>query len=179
MNCLSVGSFHRVQSFRNRLLQCRSPMGSQVLPANLLQRGLLSPRGHRSCQEPAPGRAFHGVTDSFRPIHLLWSVVLHGLQVDICSTMDLHGLQGYNLPHHGLHHGLQGNLCFGTWITSSSSFFTDLGVCRVVSLTCSYSSLPLQMPLHVLFLLLNYVITETPPPSPMGLALASSGSILE
>ncbi|KAK4810711.1 hypothetical protein QYF61_007685 [Mycteria americana] len=41
--------------------------------------------------------------------------------------MDLHGLQGDNLHHHGLHHRLQGNLCSGTWITSSPSFFTDLG----------------------------------------------------
>jgi len=32
----------------------------------------------------------------------------HGLQVDIWSTVDLHGLQGDNLPHHGLQHELQG-----------------------------------------------------------------------
>jgi len=37
-------------------------------------------------------------------IHLLWCGVFHGLQVDICSTVDLHGLQGESLPHHGLHH---------------------------------------------------------------------------
>ncbi|KAK4826015.1 hypothetical protein QYF61_003788, partial [Mycteria americana] len=65
MNCSSVGPFHGVQSFRNRLLQRGSPTGSQVLPANLLQRGLLSPQVHRSCQEPAPARASHGVTASF------------------------------------------------------------------------------------------------------------------
>ena len=41
-NCSSVGPFHRVQPFRNRLLQCGSSMGSRVLPANLLQHGLLS-----------------------------------------------------------------------------------------------------------------------------------------
>jgi len=66
MNCPSVGPFHGVQSFRNRLLQRGSPMGSQALPANLLQRGLPSPRGHRSWQKPAPVRAAHGVTASFR-----------------------------------------------------------------------------------------------------------------
>ena len=71
-------------------------------------------------------------------IHLLRCGVLHGLQVDICSTMDLHGLQGHNLPHHGIYHGLQGKLCFGAWSISSPSFFTDLGVCRVVSLTSSH-----------------------------------------
>ncbi|KAK4806787.1 hypothetical protein QYF61_005583 [Mycteria americana] len=46
--------------------------------------------------------------------------------MDICSTVDLHGLQRDNLPHHGLYHRLQGNLCFGAWSTSSPSFFTDL-----------------------------------------------------
>ncbi|KAK4828316.1 hypothetical protein QYF61_025328 [Mycteria americana] len=73
MNCSSVGPFHGVQSFRNRLLQHRSPTGSQVLPANLLQHGLLSPWVHRSCQEPAPAQASHGVTASFRhPSALVW-----------------------------------------------------------------------------------------------------------
>jgi len=42
-----------LQSFRNRLLQRGSPMGSQVLPENLLWQGLLSPLVHRSWQEPA------------------------------------------------------------------------------------------------------------------------------
>lgn len=45
-----VAPFHEVQSFKKRLLQCGSPMGSQVL-ANLLQSGLIFPWGHRSCQE--------------------------------------------------------------------------------------------------------------------------------
>ena len=62
---LQHGSLPRVQSFRNRLLQHGSPVGSQALPANLLQRGLLSPWVRRSCQEPAPARASHGVTASF------------------------------------------------------------------------------------------------------------------
>ena len=44
MNSSSMGPFDRVQSFRNRLLQCGSPRGSQVLPTNLLQHGLLSPQ---------------------------------------------------------------------------------------------------------------------------------------
>jgi len=64
-NCPSVGSSHGVQSFRNRLLQCGSPTGSQALPATLLLCGLLSPQVNRSCQEPAPARAPHGVTASF------------------------------------------------------------------------------------------------------------------
>ena len=55
----------------------------------------------------------------------------------------LPGLQGDSLPHHGLPHGLQGNLCSGAWSISSPSFCTDLGVCRAVSFTCSHSSLRL------------------------------------
>jgi len=72
-NCSSVGPFHGVQSFRNRLLQCGLPMGSQVLPANLLQHGLLFPWGYMSCQKPAPARACHWVTASFgHPPALVW-----------------------------------------------------------------------------------------------------------
>ena len=141
MNCSSVGPFHRVQSFRNRLLQCGSPTGSQVLPANLLQCGLLSL--HRATG-PARSLLQHWLPMGSQPplgIHLLWRGVLHRLQVDICSTVNLHGLQGDSLPHHGLPHGLQGNLCSGAWSTSSPSFFPDLGVCRVVPLTYSHSSL--------------------------------------
>ena len=112
-------------------------------------------------------------------IHLLRCGVFHGLQVDIYSTMDLHGLQGDSLPHHGLpHHGLQGTLCSGAWSISSPSFFTDLGACRVGSRTYSHSSLWLQ--LHsFLFPLLKYVIPEVLPLSLMGSALASSRSSLE
>jgi len=40
-----MGPFHGVQSFMNRLLQHGSPTGSQVLPANLVQRGRLSLHG--------------------------------------------------------------------------------------------------------------------------------------
>ncbi|XP_030313874.1 uncharacterized protein LOC115598956 [Calypte anna] len=57
--------FHRVQSFRSRLLQHRIPMGSKVLQSNLLQHGLLSPWLHRSCQKPARAQASHRATTSF------------------------------------------------------------------------------------------------------------------
>ena len=65
--------------------------------------------------------------------------------VDSYSAMVLHGLQGDNVQHHGLHHRLQGILRSGTWSTSSPSFFTDLGVCRVVPLTSYHSALLLQL----------------------------------
>jgi len=172
-------SFHGVQSFRNRLLQHGSPTGSQALPANLLRCGVLSPRVHRFLQEPAPVQALHGVTASFRhPRAPAWCP-FHGRWVDICSTMDLHGLQGDNLPHHGLHRELQEKtLCSCTWSTCCSCFFNDLGACRIVSLTSSHSS---QCRFTAVFflLLLKYVTPERLPPSLMGLALGSSRSILE
>jgi len=128
------GSFPRAAVLQEQAAPLWVPTGSQALPANLLRHGLLSPRVHRSWQEPAPAWAPHGVTASFRhPPAPVWGH-FHGLQVDICSTVDLHGLQGDNLPHHGLRPELQAKtLCSGIWSTSSPSFFTDLGVCRVVS----------------------------------------------
>ena len=74
---------------------------------------------------------------------------------------------GSSLSQHGLHKGLQGNLCFGTWSTSSPSFFTDLGVCRVAAV--AQQILPL----------LKNVFTELLPLSLSGSALASGRSILE
>jgi len=110
-------------------------------PANkpALARASFTPWAHRSWQEPAPACVPCRVTVSLRHIHLLWRGVLHRLQVDICSTVDLRGLQRESLLHHGLHHRLQGNPCSGAWSTSSPFFFTGLGVCRAVSLTYSHS----------------------------------------
>jgi len=85
------------------------------------------PRGHKPCQQTCssvgsslhgstgPGRSLlqHGLpTGSQSPsgIHLLRCGVLHRLQMEICSTVDLHGPQGHSLPHHGLLHGLQGKI---------------------------------------------------------------------
>jgi len=91
---------------------------------------------HKSWQQPAPVWAPHGITAFFRHPPAPARGPFHGLQVDICSSMDLHGLQGNNLPCHGLRHKLQGKaLCSDISGTSPPSIFTDLGVCRVVSLT--------------------------------------------
>lgn len=83
-----------------------SPAGSQVLLGNLLQHGLLStgpPMGSQppSGYPPAPAQGSPH------------------LQVGICSTVDLRGLQG--------------KLCLGALSTTSSSSIRDLGGCRVVS----------------------------------------------
>ena len=100
----------------------------------LLQHQSL-PQGAVPARKPAPAWApFHGPKFPSGHTHLLWHGVLHGLQVDICSTVDLHGLQRHNLCYRCLLYGLQGNLCSCVWSTSSSSSsFSDLGVCRVVS----------------------------------------------
>lgn len=85
-NCSSTGPFHRVQSFRKRQLQCGHPTGSQVLPTNPLQHGLLPPWGHRSCQQTCPSACFPQGDSLFRTHPT-------GCR-SICSTADLHGLQG-------------------------------------------------------------------------------------
>jgi len=119
-NFSNLGPSHGVQSFRNRLLQSGTSTGSPALPADLLRRGLLSPRVHRPWQEPASVWGSHRVTASFRRLPALAWYPFHELQVDICSTVDLHALQGDSLPHHGLHHELQGKaLCSD--ISGSSS----------------------------------------------------------
>jgi len=93
--------------------------------------------------------------------------------------MDHHGLQGDSLPHHGLHHELQGNLCSNPWSTSSSSSFTDFGVCGVFSFTYSYSSPLTAVGQKIFFPLLKCIIPEVLPPLLMGSALASDRSALE
>ena len=89
-NCSSMCHFYRVQSFRNRLLQRGSPTGSQVLPANLLQRGLFFPQDLSG----ACSTTSFPWGPSLLQAHPPALVVLHGLQVEICSTVNLHGLQG-------------------------------------------------------------------------------------
>lgn len=54
-----------------------------------------------------PVRACSSTRTSFRHIYLQ-NGAIHGLQVHICSTMDLQELQN-NLPHQGLHQRLQQN----------------------------------------------------------------------
>jgi len=80
---------------------------------------------------------------------------------------------GHSLPHYGLHYELQGNLCYGTWSTSSPSSAQTLGSAEVL---LSHSLTPLSC---CCSLPLNYFIPEVLPPSLMGSALASDGSVLE
>lgn len=67
---------------------------------------------------------------------------------------------GAQLLHCGLHQGLWGNLSSGAQSTCSASFSNDIGVCRVIPLTFSQSTLPwLQLKLckNFFFYLLRYV----------------------
>jgi len=93
--------------------------------------------------------------------------------VHICSTVVLHGLQGDNLHHHDLLHMLQGNICSGAWNISSDSFFTDLGVYVVLSLTFSHSSLSELQSSVLLFL--ECPFPEAPPFQLLGSAVPCSG----
>lgn len=160
MNCFSVGPFHNVQSFRNRLIQCGFPMNSQMLPENLLQLGVSF---SVETQEPAPEPVSHHDKASFKQIHLLQCGILHGLGSD-------------SLPHHCLHQRLQKNLSSCSW--STCSFCSDLGICRVVHLTYSSYSLPVVVVQDV-FLLFKYFIPEVLPRSLIGSALANAGSVLD
>jgi len=150
MKCPSVGPSHRVQSFRNRLIQHGLPMGSQP-PSD---------------------------------IHLLRWCSLPWATGGYLLHCGLRGLQGNSLPHHGLHHELPGKtLCSIILNIFSPSFFTDLGVCSVVSLTSSHSSLSTAIfsprICFGFFSVLDYVITEALPLSLIDLASSSGESLLE
>lgn len=126
-----------VWSFRNRLLQVGSPVGSQVLPINLSQLGCLSPQVHGSSQEPAPSWASHGFRASFSHSPApLWDPPgwISAPPQTPCAAEA-------QLLHRGPHPRLQGNLCWVTWSTSCPSFSTDMGICRAVPLAYSHSSL--------------------------------------
>ena len=173
-----MGPSHRMQSLRNRLFQRGSPTGSQALPANLLRRGLLSPWVCRSWQEPDPAWAPHGFTASFRLPHALVWGPFHGLQVDLCSTVDLHGLQGDSLAHHGLYHRrLSAPIVLAppppapsSLTLGSAELFLPHHLTPLSTLLCFLQSFFLP--------LLKHVITEALPLSLIGLALASGGSNL-
>ncbi|KAK4830930.1 hypothetical protein QYF61_014303, partial [Mycteria americana] len=116
------GPSHRRQSSMNF---------SNVSPSHGLQffmncSSMGPPRCHKSCQQTCSGvgsslsvgpQVLPGACSS---VGFPWGHSLlrtstcssvgssTGCRVDICSTVNLHGLQGDSLPHHGLHHGLQG-----------------------------------------------------------------------
>ncbi|KAK4828719.1 LOW QUALITY PROTEIN: hypothetical protein QYF61_000557 [Mycteria americana] len=146
-----------LEVFKRRVDVVLRHMGSQVLPGPCSCMG--SPQGHGFLQ---------GTCSSIGSSM--------GCRVDMCSAMDLHGLQGDNLLHHG-HHQLQGNLC-----SSARTTFSPTSSLTLVSagqfLTCSHSSLPAAVAQQFLPFL-KYVVTEVLPPLLIGSALGSGGSVLE
>ena len=115
-NCSNVGPFHGVQSLRNQLLQCGCPEVSQVLPANPLWVGS-SPWATVPAQSLLLHRLSASVLQGISTCSGVGSSM--GCRLDIYSTADFHGLQGDNLCHHRLLHGLQVKLC--SWTCSTSS----------------------------------------------------------
>ena len=84
---------------------------------------LAPPRSAGPARKSAPAwTPLHWLQLPSGHIQLLRHGVLHGLQVDICSTVLPCGLQEDKLHHRGVLHGLQGNVCSHTWSTSSHSF---------------------------------------------------------
>jgi len=194
MNCPSVGPFHRVQSFRNRLLQRGSPMGSQALTANLLQCGLLSSWAHRSCQEPAPVRAplFMGPQVLPGACSSTGSSQGHSfLQASTCSSVGSSmGCRWRSAPS-WTSMGCRGTACLTIVVFTGCRGISAVApgapppspsltlVSAELLLSYSHSSLQLKLLLCSSFSPFLNVITKVLPPLLMGSALASSGSILE
>ena len=167
---LQHGCFPQAVVLQERTALVWVPHGGQFLPENLLQCGLPS-TGCRSCQEPPPVWAPHGLQLPSGHIHLLKHGVLHGLQVDIFSTVVLHGLQGDSLPHHGLLQRLQGNLVPG----APHSLLLHRPWCLQSCFLHVFSLLPPSCWTAVFTL----SITQAEPVCPTGSALASSRSVFE
>jgi len=163
--CSSVGSLPG-QTVLHELLE-RGSFPQAAALHKLPQRGSF-PRGAVLQEQAAPGSAAPGRS-------LLQCRLSIGLQLPSGIPLLRRGVPSTgcrwrsatpwtsmdcrdSLPHHGLLHGLQGNLCSGTWSTSCPSFCTDLGVCRAISLTSSHSYLSTAVPQQV-FPILKCVIT--------------------
>ena len=169
-NCSSIGLFHGVQSFRNRQLQCGSPMRSQVLPQNLLLHGPLS-IGHAPARNLLQLRLSMSCSCLQGVFTCSWVGSSTVYSVDVCSTVVFHGLQGDN---YDLHQKMLSNPCSGACSTSSLSLLCQLGICRAFSLI--FYHLSLRDAARHFLPFLKCVVTEVPL-SLIGSALASGGSI--
>jgi len=169
MNCSSISPCHEVQSLRD----CSSmgpPWGHKPAPPWApLSTG------------PARSLLQHGLPMVSQPrlgILLLWHGVVPGLQVGICSTVDLHGLWGTACL----------TMVFSTGCREISALVPGAPPPPPSALTLVSAELFLS---HILthlscwklprffFPLLNYVIPKVLPPLLMGSALPSDRSLLE
>jgi len=168
-----------VQSFRNRLLQCGSPMGSQALPVNLLQVGLLSPwvRG--------PGRSLlqHRLHLGSQPpagIHLLQCVVpstgCRWISAPPWSSLGCRGTTCLTTVFIMNFRGKVSALAPGAPPPPPSSLIL---VSAELFLSHHFTPLSWLLPFRSFLPFLKYVITEVLPPLLIGSALASGESISE
>jgi len=176
----SMGPFHGVQYFKNRLFQCRSPTGSQALLTHLLWHGLLSLHG-----STGPGKS---LLQHRLPIRSQPPLGIHLLQHGVPST----GCRWISAPP-WTSMGCRGRACLTMVFITGCKRKLSAPESRApppppssltlvsAELFLSHRLTPLSsLPFHCsLFLLLKYVITDVLPPSLIGLALASSRSILE
>jgi len=132
------------------------------------------PWGHKLLQQTCSSE------DIPRGHSFLWahsSAPVRGLQVDICSAVDLHGLQRDNLPHHDLLHRLHGNFYSGA-LSPSPSLLTLVSA----ELFLSYILTPVSAIVYTAVFfshLFKYVITEALPLLLISSALANSRPTLE
>jgi len=163
-----MGPSHGVQSFRHRLLQRRSPMGSQVLPANLLQHGLPggcssagSPQGHSFLQASTCSGV--GFSTGCRWISAPpWTSM--GWRGTACLTMVFStGCRRISAPAPGAAPPPSSPLTLESSGLFLSRLLTPLSCCK-----CSYTGF---------FVLLKYLVPEALPQ--LSITLASSSSILE
>lgn len=129
---LQQGSLlHRVQSFWHSLPpECHKPCEETCSSMGSFSTGHQVLLGACSTESQPPLRHL-----------LLWCGFLPwaaGRSLHLCEWAIHQWAAGAQQHHHGLH-GMQGNLSCGAWSTSSFSFFSDLGVCRVDSFTFSRS----------------------------------------
>lgn len=141
--CSSTDPFHRVQFFRNRLLQPESPMSCSscqktcssvgfspwaAVPAtSLLQNGV--PSGSSSLQGSSTCSSVEAST---------------ACRVEIFSTVILQQAAGDSLPYHGLLQGCRGVSALAHKAPPVPPSSLIQVSCRAVSLTLFYS-LPSQM----------------------------------
>lgn len=137
--CSNMSLYYRIQSFRINLLQHGSSPQPQLFKKTAPTAPWVFHMGYG-----ASGKDCFYTGSSPRAANPVKNLLQHRpqicQQISSCSGVGLHGLQCGYLFHHWSLHGLQGNLCSGTWSTSSFPS-SDLDVGRVVSYSSfSFSS---------------------------------------
>jgi len=152
-------SFPRVAVFQEQAApawvhhRATSPASISALPWASLHRATGPAKSLFQCWFPTGSQLPSG-------IHLLWrrvpSMGYRWISAPATTSKDC---MGQPASPWSFITSCMGRLCYS--ISSTSSFFTDLGVCKVVSLPLSHSSLSTAVSMQVFFLpLLKHVVTE-------------------